>query len=310
MEVLLPEELAGLRLDQALARILEDYSRNQIARWIQKGHVRMAGKVPKPKVRVRGGEVVEISIPEPEPNWMVPQAIPLKVVYEDADLIVIDKPAGLVVHPAAGHATGTLQNALLHHFPELERLPRSGIVHRLDKETSGLLVVARSERAHRSLVEQLQRRTVSRIYAALVHGVVKRPGTVSAPIGRHPRDRKRFAVVEGGKEAITHYEIERRFPHCTLLQVRLETGRTHQIRVHMASIGHPLVGDPQYGKKRMAKGVPSEIARFPRQALHAKRLALIHPDSGEGMVWESPLPEDFGTLLHHLQRFSRPESGA
>jgi 23S rRNA pseudouridine1911/1915/1917 synthase len=228
-----------------------------------------------------------------------PEDIPLPIVFEDASILVIDKPAGLVVHPGNGNATGTLMNALLHHAPELAQVPRAGIVHRLDKETAGLMVVAKTLTAQTDLVRQLQARTVKRHYLALVHGKVGAGGTVDAPLGRHPVQRTKMAVLKhGGKEARTHYTAEERFERCTLVECRLDTGRTHQIRVHMASIGHPLVGDPVYGK---AKSGDARLDAFPRQALHAWRLALVHPASGEAMQWESPLPADFAQLLESLR---------
>jgi 23S rRNA pseudouridine1911/1915/1917 synthase len=224
---------------------------------------------------------------------MVPQAMPLSIVYEDEALAVIDKPAGLVVHPGSGHWDGTLANALLHHSPQLARVPRAGIVHRLDKDTSGLLVVAKTPTAQTDLVRQLQARTVRREYLALVHGPVARDGSIDAPIARHPVKRTSMAVVSSGKPAVTHYEVRERFAHCTLLACRLETGRTHQIRVHLAALHHPLVGDPTYGRRR---GVT-----FHRQALHAWRLGLVHPLTRKPIVWRSPLPQDLAALLESLR---------
>jgi len=224
--------------------------------------------------------------------------IALTIVYEDEALLVIDKPAGLVVHPGSGNWSGTMMNALLHHAPDLAQVPRAGIVHRLDKDTSGLLVVARTLAAQTDLVRQLQARSVKRQYLALVHGVLTGEGSVDAPIGRHPVQRTRMAVVRGGREARTHYLPREGFPGATLVECRLETGRTHQIRVHMASINHPLVGDPVYGRRRC--GIPV-LDAFPRQALHAWRLALVHPDLGRELAWESPLPADFAELLQTLR---------
>jgi 23S rRNA pseudouridine1911/1915/1917 synthase len=263
------------------------------------------GQQARPRDKVRGGESVELQVqPEVRDGWSA-EAIPLPVMFEDDDLIVIDKPAGLVVHPGAGNAQGTLANALLHRYPELESLPRAGIVHRLDKDTSGLLVAARSLRAHHSLVKQLQARTVSREYEAIVHSLMIAGGTVEAPLGRHARDRTRQAVVEDGRSAVTHYRVLRRFRAHTHIRLKLETGRTHQIRVHMAHIGYPLVGDPVYGgRPRGVAGASATLIdmlrNFRRQALHASRLSLLHPADSREMSWTSPLPADMATLLQAL----------
>ncbi|MCB1616463.1 MAG: 23S rRNA pseudouridine(1911/1915/1917) synthase RluD, partial [Pseudomonadales bacterium] len=236
-----------------------------------------------------------------------PENLPLNIVYEDEHLLVLDKPVNVVVHPAAGNRSGTLLNALIYHYPRQELLPRAGIVHRLDKDTSGLMVVAKTLKAHHSLVKQLQARSVSREYAAVVQGQVRSAGRVEGNIGRHPHHRTRMAVLQvGGKEAITHYRVDQQFQQHSLLSVSLETGRTHQIRVHMASIHHPLVGDQTYGgRARLPKAASVELAEilqtFPRQALHAARLALIHPETGQGMAWQSDLPEDMCDLLRALQ---------
>ncbi|BCX82937.1 23S rRNA pseudouridine1911/1915/1917 synthase [Methylomarinovum caldicuralii] len=300
------EELAGLRLDQALARLFPDYSRSCLKRWIEAGRVTVDGETRRPRDRLAGGETIELYPAAEIQAEDLPQDIPLDIVFEDEDLIVLDKPAGLVVHPAAGHHDGTLVNALLHHAPELAELPRAGIVHRIDKDTTGLMVVAKSLRAHTSLVAQLQARSVKRRYLALAQGWVTAGGTVNAPIGRHPLDRKRFAVTPTGKEAITHYRIAERFPHHTLLRVSLETGRTHQIRVHMAHLRHPLVGDPLYGRLRLPLGASEALIQtlrnFRRQALHAEKLTLIHPATNREMSWKAPLPDDFAALLEALRR--------
>ena len=306
----IPETEAGQRLDRVLARLFPDYSRSRLQRWLKAGQVRLDGQPAGVRHKVIGGERVQITA-EPETESRVePQDIPLRVVYDDASLLVIDKPAGLVVHPAAGNPDGTLQNALLHHDPALAGLPRAGIVHRLDKDTSGLMVVARSLSAHASLVAQLQARTVRREYQALVQGVPVSGTTIDAPIGRHLRDRLRMAVVESGKPAVTHYRVAERFAAHTLLDVKLETGRTHQIRVHLAWRRYPLVGDPLYGgRQRLPAGVPTALrealAGFRRQALHARRLALVHPESGREMCWEAPLPRDFARLLEVLRACGR-----
>ncbi|MCC6659209.1 MAG: 23S rRNA pseudouridine(1911/1915/1917) synthase RluD [Rhodocyclaceae bacterium] len=294
----IPADCAGLRLDQALARLLPEHSRSRLAAWVKAGKVRVDDTAVDAKRKVWGGERVALSIePEPEQTAQRPEAIPLAVVFEDDCLLVLDKPAGLVVHPGSGNWQGTLLNALLHHAPRLAAIPRAGIVHRLDKDTSGLLVVAKTLEAQTDLVRQLAARTVKRHYLALAHGRVARDGVVDAPIGRHPVQRTKMAVVGGGRAARTHYHVLERFERITLLECALETGRTHQIRVHLAEIGHPLVGDPVYGPRRAA----APLAGFRRQALHAWRLALVHPTTGEEMGWEAPLPEDFSKLLDLLR---------
>jgi 23S rRNA pseudouridine1911/1915/1917 synthase len=308
----IPPEQGGRRLDQALADLFPQYSRSRLQQWLKSGQVRLDQRLPKAKERVLGGEHVVIEA-EPEQDVRCEaEAIPLDVVYGDEDLLVINKPAGLVVHPAAGNPAGTLQNALLHLDRNLQALPRAGIVHRLDKDTSGLMVVARSLEAHKSLVDQLQARTLGREYLAVVNRVLPAGGTVDAPIGRHPVDRKRMAVVAGGKPAITHYRVLERYRGHSLIQVRLETGRTHQIRVHMAHIHCPLVGDPVYGgRPRLPRGAGERLravlSTFPRQALHATRLSLRHPRSGEPLSWEVPPPEDLVRLLEALRRDVQPE---
>ena len=291
----IPLEMAGLRLDQALARLLPEQSRARLARLIEEGYVRLDGQ-PCDAVRrkVKSGETVEVElVPRPAEQGFRAEEIALAIVFQDHDLLVIDKPAGLVVHPGSGNWAGTMLNALLHHAPQVERLPRAGIVHRLDKDTSGLLVVAKNEATQLALVRQLQARTVKRTYLALARGRVEREGSVDAPIGRHPVHRTRMAVVPGGKPAVTHYKPVERFAAHTLLECRLETGRTHQIRVHLASIGHPLEGDATYA----GRGPQA----FGRQALHAWRLAFLHPASGVEVAFESPLPDDFEALLERLR---------
>jgi 23S rRNA pseudouridine1911/1915/1917 synthase len=290
----IPVELAGLRLDQALARLLPEESRTRLARLIDEGHVTVDGASAAPRLKLRSGEAVEVAlVPRPEELAHQPQEMALSVVHEDDHVLVIDKPAGLVVHPGSGNWEGTLLNALLHHAPNATRLPRAGIVHRLDKDTSGLLVVAKTEAAQQSLVRQLQARTVKRTYLAVARGLIARDGTVEAPIGRHPVQRTKMAVVDSGKPAITHYRVRERFAAHTFIECDLETGRTHQIRVHLASIGHPLEGDPAYAG-RGAK-------LLPRQALHAWRLGFVHPASGEAVRFESPLPQDLDQLLESLR---------
>ncbi len=300
----MPLELAGLRLDQALARLLPEHSRSRIAAWMRAGDVCVGGAVAKPKQKVWGGERVEL---DADPLAMLdsnaPEPLELTVAYEDAHLIVIDKPAGLVVHPGSGNRHGAMLNALLHHAPELAQVPRAGIVHRLDKDTSGLLVVARTLEAQTALVRQLQQRTVGRIYCALVHGDVAQAGCVDAAIGRHPVHRTRMAVVPGGRSARTHFRPVERFGIATRMECRLDTGRTHQIRVHLASIGHPVLGDSTYGARRRGAG-PSSFG-LTRQALHAMRLELDHPATGERVHWRSPLPPDIRAALHQLRSLER-----
>ncbi|MCC6302543.1 MAG: 23S rRNA pseudouridine(1911/1915/1917) synthase RluD [Gammaproteobacteria bacterium] len=301
-----PDALAGQRLDRALAELFPEYSRARLQQWMEEGRVSVDGRRPRPRDKARGGERVELlARVERDTAWQA-EARALEIVYEDADLLVIDKPAGLVVHPAAGNRAGTLLNALLHHAPELALLPRAGIVHRLDKDTSGLLVVARTLVAHKRLVDALQARAVEREYEAVVCGVMTAGGRIDAPIGRHPTQRTRMAVREQGRAAVSHYRVLESFRAHTRVQVRLESGRTHQIRVHMAHIRHPLVGDPVYGGRlRLPAGGDPGLAEalrgFRRQALHARRLALAHPATGAGMEWSAPLPGDMEGLLAALR---------
>lgn len=298
-EAIVPDVLAGKRLDQVLAQLYPDLSRNRLQGWIKSGRVLVDGQTVIPKHKVLGGERLQLDMsPDPDQMPYEAESIPLDVVFEDEAIIVINKPAGLVVHPASGNWSGTLLNGLLHHDPALAGVPRAGIVHRLDKETSGLMVVARTLSAQTHLVRQLQARTVSREYAALAHGDVVADGVVDAPIGRHPSQRTKMAVIPSGREAVTHYFVDRHYVECTLLTCRLETGRTHQIRVHMAHLGHPLIGDQVYGKRRCANEV---LMNFPRQALHARRLGLNHPLSEQSMSWSADVPEDFAQLLRLLE---------
>jgi 23S rRNA pseudouridine1911/1915/1917 synthase len=297
-QLVIPDDQGGQRLDQALSRLLPEFSRNRIQNWIRARRISVDESWGTTKMKVSGGESVRVEI-EPDPGTTpdAPEAIPLKVVFEDRVLLVIDKPVGLVVHPGSGNPRGTLLNALLHHSPQMAELPRAGIVHRLDKDTSGLLVAAKTLTAYTDLVRQLQARAVKREYLALVYGEVDRPGTVDAPLARDPFNRTKRTVHQMGKPAITHYDVVERFPGMTLLRCRLETGRTHQIRVHMQHIGHPLVGDTVYSSGRRGHHkIP-----FPRQALHAERLGLVHPVTHEAMQWESPLPPDFASLLKALR---------
>ena len=302
----IPQSSAGRRLDQVLAELFPGYSRSRLQQWIKAGQVLLNQRPVLARYRVAGGEQVEVRAQLQLETEVRPEDIPLDIRFQDQHLLVLNKPAGLVVHPAAGNPNGTLQNALLYYDPELAALPRAGIVHRLDKDTSGLMVVARSLSAHKSLVEQLQARSVHREYLALVQSVLAAGGTVDAPIGRHQRDRLRMAVVESGKPAISHYRVLERFAAHTLVQVRLETGRTHQIRVHMAHIHCPLLGDPLYGGRlRLPRGASAvlreAISAFRRQALHAVRLQLIHPLTREVVGWEAEIPADFNQLLESLR---------
>ena len=298
----IPDEYAGKRTDQALALLLPDYSRSRLQQWIRKGLVTIDGLPCSGKTKVWGGEKVSLTI-QPDASELAfhPEDIPINIVHEDESILVIDKPAGLVVHPGSGNWSGTLLNALLQHLPENASLPRAGIVHRLDKDTSGLLVVAKSLTAHTSLVRQMHKRSIGREYAAIAYGVVAVDGTVDAAIGRHPRDRKRMAVAERGKSATTHYSVVERGVGWTFLRCRLETGRTHQIRVHLSSIGHALIGDPVYKTGRVSAAIPAEAKAFPRQALHAQRLQFVHPGTGASVHWDSPLPQDLIKLLDCLR---------
>jgi len=302
------EQFAGQRLDAALASMFPDYSRSRLQQWIRDGQVLLDGEIVKPKTRLAGDETLQLNIHlHEQPDVMKPQDIPLQIVFEDEDIIVLNKPAGLVVHPAAGHADGTLVNALLHFDAGLARVPRAGIVHRLDKDTTGLMVVARNLRAHKHLVEELQQRTVRREYQAVVHGVITAGGTVDAPIGRHMRDRVRMCVRDDGKPATTHYRVIKRYREHSHVQLKLESGRTHQIRVHMQYIRHPIIGDPVYGgRQRIPSQADQELVemlrRFKRQALHACRLSLVHPQTGKQLTWRAPLPGDMVQLLALLEK--------
>jgi len=300
-------EQAGQRLDQALAALFSDYSRARLQQWIRQGNVLVDGQLRKPKDKVFSGDEVLLRASFEAQVPCAPEAIPLDLVYEDELLLVVNKPAGLVVHPAAGNPDGTLQNALLHHDPTLVDLPRAGIVHRLDKDTTGLMVVAKTVIAHKTLVEALQAREVKREYRALVVGRPTAGGTVDAPIGRHPSRRTKMAVVMSGKHAVTHYRIAERFRIHTLLAVHLETGRTHQIRVHMTHIHYPLVGDSVYGGRLKLPPAANVYTRemlqsFRRQALHAYRLGLTHPATGESMEWQADIPPDMQGLLDCLRQ--------
>jgi len=304
-ELEIPPELDGARLDQALAQLLPDYSRSRIKQWILDGHVRLDGTVPEPRTRVAAGQVVVLEAEQLPQAELLPEAMDLPVIWQDEHLLVINKPAGLVVHPGAGNPSGTLVNGLLALAPELAALPRGGLLHRLDKDTSGLLLIARTLPVHTRLVRALQARRITREYRAVVNGRLTAGGSVDAPLGRHPVQRTRMAVVRSGQEAVTHYRVLARFAAHTLLAVRLETGRTHQIRVHMAHIHHPLVGDPAYGGRlSLPAGAPEVLLEalrtFRRQALHASALRFDHPVSGEELSLTAPLPADLCRLLAAL----------
>ena len=310
LEALVPIQCHGMRLDQVAAELFPDYSRNRHATWNKEGRLMVDGRTVKPRDKATASAQVTLMVThEPVIDWQ-PQRLPLDIIFEDEHILVVNKPAGVVVHPAAGHADGTLVNALLAHSPELDALPRGGIVHRLDKETSGIMFVARTSLAHKSLVAQLSERTVSRTYCAVCAGALTGGGKIDAPIDRHPMARTKMAVVADGKPAVTHYRIARRFKHYTQLQVNLETGRTHQIRVHMAHRKWPLIGDPVYGgRQRVPAGASdlliSTLRGFPRQALHAQALEFEHPASGDWMEFETDLPDDLVNLLEVLEREDR-----
>ena len=310
LEARVPIQCHGMRLDQVAAELFPEYSRSRLATWIKEGRLTVDGRTVKPRDKATASAQLTLLVAdEPVIDWQ-PQSLPLKVIFEDEHILVVNKPAGVVVHPAAGHADGTLANALLAHAPELGALPRGGIVHRLDKETSGIMFVARSSLAHKSLVAQLSERTVSRTYCAVCTGALTGGGKIDAPIDRHPTARTKMAVVADGKPAVTHFRIAHRFKHYTQLQVNLETGRTHQIRVHMAHRKWPLIGDPVYGgRQRVPAGASdlliSTLRSFPRQALHAQALEFEHPASGDWMEFETELPDDLVNLLEILDSEDR-----
>ncbi|WP_163152385.1 RluA family pseudouridine synthase [Anoxybacillus sp. MB8] len=297
IQLTIEEQHDGERIDKIIAGLNEQWSRSQVQQWLKEGHVLVNGKAVKPNYKCHVDDEVVISIPNPEPLDVEPEPIPLDIYYEDADVLVVNKPRGMVVHPAPGHMRGTLVNALLAHCQDLSGINgvlRPGIVHRIDKDTSGLLMVAKNDLAHESLVNQLVNKTVTRKYHAIVHGVISHDyGTIDAPIGRDPRDRQSMAVVENGKEAVTHFRVLERFEHYTYVECQLETGRTHQIRVHMKYIGYPLAGDPKYG--------PRKTLPIDGQALHAGVLGFHHPRTGEYLQFEAPLPHEFERLLDMLR---------
>ncbi len=306
LQALVTPALDGARLDLAAATLFPAYSRGRLQQWIKEGGLLVNGRQLRGKDRINAGDALVLETELAQEEIHEPEAIALDIVHEDDDVIVLNKPVNTVVHPAAGNRTGTLLNALLHHCPALREIPRAGIVHRLDKDTTGLLVVAKTLQAHRQLVKQLQRREVDREYEAIVIGVMTGGGTVDLPLGRHPVHRQKRAVIENGKEAVTHYRVLNRFHAHTHILVKLETGRTHQIRVHMSHIRYPLVGDPMYGGRlQIPRGCSNAQAdalkQFRRQALHARRLGFEHPSTGEYMSWEAELPADMQALLAVLQ---------
>ena len=312
MNAVIPDRARGERLDKVLASVFPPYSRSQLQLWIRQGRITIHGRIPHGRELVSGGEAVRLEVPRPEPVAWQPQDLPLELVYEDADILVIDKPAGVVVHPGAGNPDGTLANAILYHFPELAALPRAGLVHRIDKGTTGLLVAARNEHARSKLIRALECHAVSRCYLAVVDGIPISGGTLDQPIGRHPRNRLRMAVNPNGKPAVTHYRVEEKFRAHALLSVELETGRTHQIRVHLSKAGYPLVGDVLYGRRlRIPAGASGKFAEmlrgFKRQALHARSLTLTHPRTGKSLNWKSPVPPDLAQLLSTLRSEQRSD---
>lgn len=302
----IPDSLTGQRLDRALAVLFPNYSRAQLQQWIKAGQVHVDGQILRQRDKVKAEQSIEIQSEWTEQTQAQAQPIKLNIVFEDASLLIVNKPAGLVTHPGAGNADQTLVNALLHHDPQLCKLPRAGLIHRLDKDTSGLLIVARDPSSYHQLTTQMQQREISREYEAIVKGVMISGGTVEVPIGRHPTQRTRMAVTPTGKSAVTHYRVIQRYRLHTRIRVRLESGRTHQIRVHLTHINYPLVGDPVYGKQRAVSGHVSDALKeilkvFKRQALHATRLSFKHPKTEEMLTFEAQLPEDMQNLIHVLE---------
>jgi len=308
LNIIIPERMTGARLDASLSEMLPDYSRSKITTWIKSGDALINQKTFKPKDKVSGTEIVCLTLNQKQSNDWIAEKIPLNIVYEDEDIIVVNKQFGLVTHPGAGNWSGTLANALLYYDSALSTLDRAGIVHRLDKNTSGLMVVARNEKSQKYLVEQLQNHSVDREYSAIVYGHMIAGGTVDEPIGRDPKDRVKQAVLMSGKEATTHYRAIDRFKSHTHVKAILETGRTHQIRVHLSHVGHSLIGDPMYGgrvrfPKKASEELKDALVNFTRQALHSRKLTLTHPISGELMSWKASLPDDMLRLLEVLKKF-------
>jgi len=308
MKIIIPDRLNGSRLDAAISEMLPELSRNKIISWIKSGEILIDSKPFKPKEKALGGEIIEMNVmPEVSTKW-ISENIQIDILHEDSEILVINKPSGLVTHPGAGNTHGTLANGILFARPELSQLDRAGIVHRLDKDTSGLMVVAKTEHAKLSLIKQLESHSVSREYTAIVYGSMVTGGMVDEPIGRDLANRQKQAVTKSGKPAITHFRVIEKFKNFTLIKAVLETGRTHQIRVHMAHIGHPLLGDFNYGGKvKFPKGATEElkvaIKEFPRQALHAKKLSIIHPRKNKEFSWKSQLPEDLDNMINVLRKY-------
>jgi 23S rRNA pseudouridine1911/1915/1917 synthase len=304
-EKIVPPNLHHTRLDIALSSLLPDYSRSCLQKWITNDFVTVDGKKLRAKDKVAGGQIIRIFATLAKITELEPQSIALNIIYDDEDIIIINKPAGLITHPGAGNPNNTLLNALLYHYPELSKIPRGGIIHRLDKDTSGIMVVARNLTSHNKLTQDLQKREIKREYEAIVYGTMIAGGTISAPIGRHRAKRTLMSVKAGGRSATTHYRVIKHFQAFTHVKVSLETGRTHQIRVHLAHIGFPIVGDPAYCKinkisEKINPKLRLKLETFKRQALHAKRLELTHPHANELVSWEAPLPKDFADLLKAL----------
>jgi len=308
MKIIIPDRLIGSRLDAAISEMLPELSRNKITSWIKSGEILLNSNPFKPKEKVLGGEIIEMNLsPEENTNWIA-EDIKLDIVFEDEEILILNKPSGLVTHPGAGNTHGTLANGILFARPELNQLDRAGIVHRLDKDTSGLMVVAKTEHAKLSLIKQLESHSVSREYSAIVYGSMVTGGMVDEPIGRDAANRQKQTVNKGGKSAVTHYRVIEKFKNFTLIKAILETGRTHQIRVHMSHIGHPLLGDFTYGGKvKFPKGASEElkvaIKEFPRQALHAKKLSIIHPQQNKELSWKTKLPEDLDNMINILREY-------
>ena len=306
LNIIIPQRMTGNRLDVSLSEMLPDYSRSKITTWIKSGDALINQKTFKPKDKASGDEIICLTLNQKQSNDWAAENIPLNIVFEDEDIIVINKEYGLVTHPGVGNWSGTLANALLHYDPSLSKLDRAGIVHRLDKNTSGLMVIARNEKSQKYLVEQLQSHSVAREYSAIVYGHMISGGSINEPIGRDPKDRVKQAVSTSGKDAITHYRVIDRFKSHTHVKAILETGRTHQIRVHLSYIGYSLIGDPMYGgrvrfPKKASEDLKEALVNFNRQALHSKKLTLTHPVSGELVSWKAPLPNDMLKLLDVLK---------
>jgi 23S rRNA pseudouridine1911/1915/1917 synthase len=307
-KIIIPPRMSGYRLDAALAEMLPDYSRSKISSWIKAGDVLIEQRKFKPKDKATGSEIISLNVCEKSYSKWNPENIPLDIVFEDDDIIVINKPYGLVTHPGSGNWTGTLANALLYYDSSLSRLDRAGIVHRLDKNTSGLMVVSKNEKSQKFLVEQLQMHAVEREYSAIVYGHMISGGSIDEPLGRDPKDRVKQSVLSNGKDALTHFRVIDRFKSHTHVKAILETGRTHQIRVHLSHIGHPLIGDPVYGgrvrfPKKASQELKIVLSNFHRHALHSKKLSLSHPVTGKLMSWKAELPDDMKELVNTLRKF-------